>query len=653
MPESRPLVLIIDDNPDDRAIYREYLTADYDVLEAELGEPGLALVRAQTPACVLLDYALPDLDGVAWLGRLQAAPVLILTGTGREAIAVAAFKQGAVDYLIQPDVTPAILQHAVHQAIEQAARQQTLLTQRQQVEESEAWYRTLLNALADGVFVAQDYRFVFANPALAALLGYELAAFVGLPFAAVVAPELLAQWTERFTQRVGDGPETLQHYDARLLCRDGSSSVLVELHASRIRYQGRPAVLGVVRDLTARRQMEEALRASKRRHRSTFENAAGGIVHFGLDGHFLQVNETLCALLGYTRDELLATDWSSLSHPDELPLTRALRGQHCRGETASYALEQRYTRQDGHPVWVHLTVGLLRDEHDTPLYYIAFVQDITARKQAEEALRDLNATLEQRVAERTAALGEAMTAQQRLEREAQRAEHFSLLGRLAAGVSHELRNPLGAVFLNVDLLAEELAQPTPDSPQVVAEALAEMKADLARVEDLVEDYLSLVRVGALERTVQDLGLAVQAWSAVFQRTAAARGVTFQCDGAAGLGPVAFHANTLHRALLNLVDNALDAMPRGGTLTLTGHGTPDAVHLEVRNTGLGIPAAKLAQIFAPLHTTKPGGTGLGLYIVQEIVTAHGGQVTVTSCEGAGSTFTLTLPRAVVPDYEGAD
>jgi signal transduction histidine kinase len=116
------------------------------------------------------------------------------------------------------------------------------------------------------------------------------------------------------------------------------------------------------------------------------------------------------------------------------------------------------------------------------------------------------------------------------------------------------------------------------------------------------------------------------------------------EGIADLGTVAVHPSTLRRALLNLVQNALDAMPEGGTLTLRGAGTATHVQLQVCDTGSGIPAEQLAQIFEPLHTTKPEGTGLGLYITREIVAAHGGQIMVQSVVGQGTTFTLTLPRA---------
>ena len=243
---------------------------------------------------------------------------------------------------------------------------------------------------------------------------------------------------------------------------------------------------------------------------------------------------------------------------------------------------------------------------------------------------------------KTAALQREMAERQRLEREAQRAQHFALLGRLAAGVSHEIRNPLAALFLHVDLLEEELQQPTPESATQVTEVLAEIRMNLARLEDLVQDYLTLVRTSQLERTPQDLGAALHAWAAEWQHLAMGQGVLLRLEGLEDLGTVALHASTLRRALLNLVQNAIDAMPQGGTLTLAGQRTATHVRLHVRDTGNGIPTEQLTKIFEPLYTTKPGGSGLGLYIVQEIVIAHGGTLAVESALNCGTTFTVTLP-----------
>src|ERR671930_2351801 len=114
---------------------------------------------------------------------------------------------------------------------------------------------------------------------------------------------------------------------------------------------------------------------------------------------------------------------------------------------------------------------------------------------------------------KTVALQREMAERQRLEREAQRAQHFALLGRLAAGVLHEIRNPLAALFLHVDLLEEELQQPTSESADQVSQVLAEIRMNLARLEDLVQDYLTLVRTSQIERTPQDLGAALHAWLA--------------------------------------------------------------------------------------------------------------------------------------------
>ena len=204
---------------------------------------------------------------------------------------------------------------------------------------------------------------------------------------------------------------------------------------------------------------------------------------------------------------------------------------------------------------------------------------------------------------------------------------------------------LGAVFLHVDLLEEELHDVSLEGAEQVAPTLTEIRTQLARLDDLVQDYLSLVRVAQIKLTPQDLGAAVRDWTTEWQALAAARSVTFHLATLEAVGEIAFHANTLRRALLNLVENALDATPLGGTVMLTGHGTATQAQLHIQDTGSGIPAEQLQQIFEPLYTTKPGGTGLGLYIVQEVVTAHGGEVTVQSIVGQGTMFTITLPRRI--------
>jgi signal transduction histidine kinase len=223
-----------------------------------------------------------------------------------------------------------------------------------------------------------------------------------------------------------------------------------------------------------------------------------------------------------------------------------------------------------------------------------------------------------------------------------RAEHFATLGRLAAGLSHEIRNPLGTLFLHIDLLEEEFREPSAESPTVIQQTFGEIRTALTRLDELVQDYLSLVRVSTIELAVQDVGAAVQAWTAEMQSRAAQQGVTVELEGHTTVGPLAFHPSTLRRAVLNVVQNAIEAMPEGGTLRLECTRTATEVHVCIRDSGIGIPAEHLPRIFEPLYTTKPGGTGLGLYIMREILVAHGGRVAVESVEGQGTAFILMFP-----------
>ena len=281
---------------------------------------------------------------------------------------------------------------------------------------------------------------------------------------------------------------------------------------------------------------------------------------------------------------------------------------------------------------------------DNVQFILLAMEDITARKQAETQLQQQQARLEQQVQERTVALRREMAERQRLEGEAHRAQHLALLGRLAAGLSHEIRNPLGAVFLHVELLEEELHDLLPESSANTAQSLTEIKTNLARLDDLLQDYLSLVRAGTARLVPEDLSLFVTQFAQEMTPALTDHGITLELDGLDRLGRVSLHQNTFRRVLLNLLHNAMEAMPQGGILTLRGRQQATTVHLDISDTGIGIAPEQYTQIFEPLHTTKPGGTGLGLYIVQEVVAAHGGQVALQSTVGAGTTFTITLPLA---------
>lgn len=221
-------------------------------------------------------------------------------------------------------------------------------------------------------------------------------------------------------------------------------------------------------------------------------------------------------------------------------------------------------------------------------------------------------------------------------------EHLLMLGRLASSLSHEIRNPLGALFLLLDVLAEELQQPAPESDAQVAQVLVEMRTMLSRMDELVQDYLSLARLAELHLEPVDLGALVATCAPEVHQQSADCSITLHLEDLACLGQVHLQQNAFRRVLTNLIQNAIDAMPKGGILTLCGRSAGAWAYLEVRDTGCGIAEEHLFNLFTPFHTTKENGTGLGLYVVREILTAHGGTINVNSTLGTGTTCLVTLP-----------
>ncbi|HYW82943.1 MAG TPA: PAS domain S-box protein, partial [Spirochaetia bacterium] len=165
-------------------------------------------------------------------------------------------------------------------------------------------------------------------------------------------------------------------------------------------------VAGLAEDITARKQAQEALRESEERFRGTFENAAVGIAHVDAEGRFLLVNEKLCAIVGYTREELLARAFRDVTHPEDLAANLEQFGALMRGEVPSFSLEKRYLRKDGSVVWGNVSLSIQNRSAGEPAYGIAILQDISELKKVEEELRRASERLELAVRSSNVALGE-------------------------------------------------------------------------------------------------------------------------------------------------------------------------------------------------------------------------------------------------------
>jgi len=235
------------------------------------------------------------------------------------------------------------------------------------------------------------------------------------------------------------------------------------------------------------------------------------------------------------------------------------------------------------------------------------------------------------------------TALQERERRLIQSERLATIGRMASQIAHEVRNPLASIGLNAELLVDEVPGKDSEARRLVT-AIAK---EVDRLSEITESYLGFVRLPQSKKEREDFGALVSSVMAFSRAELERAGVRVDLDLQADLPDVWADESQLRQALLNLVRNAMEAMPGGGTLALrvSVNGVGD-VELEVSDSGPGIPADVVNKVFDPFFTTKEKGTGLGLALVQQIVTEHGGRIEVSMerLGAVGTSFVLTLPRA---------
>jgi signal transduction histidine kinase len=231
-----------------------------------------------------------------------------------------------------------------------------------------------------------------------------------------------------------------------------------------------------------------------------------------------------------------------------------------------------------------------------------------------------------------------------LETEVVQRQRLATLGNMAAGVSHEIRNPLNAVSMGLQRLQAEF-RPTAE-PEEYERVLALVGGEVRRLNRLVEEFLALARPPVLKPEPVRVGDLLAETVALIEPEASRIGVRVERRVPEDLPLLTADRDRLKQVLFNLTRNALDAMPDGGTLRLEAAATPRAVTLAVTDSGPGIAPEARARLFEPYYTTKARGLGLGLAIARQIVEAHGGAIDVEAVQGGGSRFRVTLPREPV-------
>jgi signal transduction histidine kinase len=225
--------------------------------------------------------------------------------------------------------------------------------------------------------------------------------------------------------------------------------------------------------------------------------------------------------------------------------------------------------------------------------------------------------------------------------ELRRAERLATVGRISAQITHEIRNPLNAIGLNAELLEEELAQDGAPRPEAV-QLVRAISREVDRLNGVAEEYLRFARAPRRELARQDLGELLVSLLDFFAPELAAARIEVRREVAPRLPAVRGDETQLRAVFLNLLRNSREAMPGGGTVTISARPDGGAVEVTMRDTGGGIPPGDLPRIFEAFYSTKERGTGLGLAFAQQVVKEHGGTIRCESEVGRGTAFTVRLP-----------
>lgn len=340
----------------------------------------------------LIGWVLPDGQGVDLLpADLDEAtyPAIILSSRGDAGAAVAAMKAGALDYLVKSDSMLAELPQIVANTLLKWNR----IAQRRQAEaalrESEERFRSFFESAASGMaIISTEGRPLRINPAFCRLSGYTEAEAMQTNVLEVTHPDDRED-TRRLYSEIATGRRRVIDQEKRYLRKDGS---VIWGHATVAGVFGSDGNLKCfsanVQDITESKAAQEALRLSEERFRTVFNNAASGMVTLSPEGRFLEVNEAFCNFTGYSREELLRLRVREITHHDDLEDTTKNYRRLVDGQNRVIDYHKRYLRKDGSVVWGHVSMALVQDADEQPLYSIGLVQDVTESRRVQDQIRE-------------------------------------------------------------------------------------------------------------------------------------------------------------------------------------------------------------------------------------------------------------------------
>ena len=386
-------------------------------------------------------------------------------------------------------------------------------------------------------------------------------------------------------------------------------------------------VVLVFRDITERKKVEEALRESELRLRFHAENTPLAVVEW--DSNFVVTRWAGDAekMFGWTSSETIGKpimDLQMIYEPD-IPIVEKTMSRLTSGDTKVVSSNRNITK-DGRVIYCTWYNSVLLDEKGRIVSVFSFVEDDTAKVKAEKALEENNRNLETLVEERTRQLKES--------------ERLAAIGATAGMVGHDIRNPLQAITSDVYLAKTELASVSEsEEKKNTLESLTEIEKNVDYINKIVADLQDFARPLKPHLEETDLKLIIED---LLVKNGLPEDVKASVKVETGAKKVLADSSYISRIMYNLVNNAVQAMPNGGKLSIHVYKEASEVVISVKDTGVGIPEEVKSKLFTPMFTTKSKGQGFGLAVIKRMTESLCGTVSFESQEGKGTTFSVRLP-----------
>ncbi len=630
-------LLLLEDNECDEELLRRAIKAawpDCQVIRVSGHADFEAALAKHRFDLILSDYMVPGFPGLAALAVARETcprvPFVFVSGAIGDEVAVESLKAGAIDYVLKDRLARLVpsIRRALKDADEHAHRRQV----EEELRRSEEHCRDLLENATDLIqSVSPDGSLLYVNPAWRQTLEYTEAEVAQLKIFDVLHSEYHEQWRDRFEC---SKPDEASQWEAIFLSKFGRH-LYVEGNTSVRHMAGKPqAIRGIFRDVTEKKLAVVALKRSIRQYESLVNSVEGIVWQADLPSlRFTFVSRQAERLLGYPTESWLQVPdfWQSHIHPDDREKAVKLLREMTL-EKGCQSFEYRMQTAAGGIIWLRDIVNVRNEENTVPQIQGIMV-NITPRKQAEAAKRDIQAKLER--------------TNQILSQRNQEIQNFYHT------LSHELKTPLTSAREFISIVMDGLAGPT-NPTQLEYLGIAKQSCDQLRA--CVNDMLDATR---LETCKLGLDLKPISFSGLVHRVVASMGrmaadkqLNLSHEVQADLPEIALDEHRMTQVLTNLLSNAIKHTPPGGSIVLKANDAParrELLQVSVTDTGCGIAEHEQDRIFDRLYQVKAGdatteqGVGLGLYLCRELVHLHGGNIWVESKLGQGSKFSFVLPK----------